>query len=57
MQRSGFATDRVIEEVQRVERDGGAASMAMLSETVIATGGQNLLERTTRITNEGTRIC
>ncbi|WP_273836894.1 GHMP kinase [Halococcus sp. PRR34] len=57
VQRSDLATDRVVEEVQRVERDGGAASMAMLGETVIATGGQNLLERATRITNEGARIC
>ncbi|WP_273837123.1 GHMP kinase [Halococcus sp. PRR34] len=53
VQRSGLATDRVVEQVQRVERDGGAASMAMLGETVIATGGQNVLERTTRISNEG----
>lgn len=57
VQRSGLATNRVIEEVQRVERDGGAASMAMLGETVIATGAQNLLERTTRVTNEGAYIC
>jgi pantoate kinase len=57
VQRSGLATDRVSEEVQRVERDGSAASMAMLGETVIATGGQNLLERATRISNEGARIC
>jgi pantoate kinase len=53
VQRSGLTTDRVSEEVQHVERDGGAASMAMLGETVIATGGQNVLERTTRISNEG----
>lgn len=57
VQRSGLATDRVSEEVQRVERDDGAASMAMLGETVIATGAQNLLERTTRVTNEGAHIC
>ena len=57
VQRSGLATDRVSEEVQHAEREGGAASMAMLGETVIATGGQNLLERATRITNEGARIC
>lgn len=57
VQRSGLATDQVTKEVQRVERDGGAASMAMLGETVIATGAQNLLERTTRITNEGAHIC
>jgi pantoate kinase len=57
VQRSGLATDRVSEEVQRVERDGDAASMAMVGETVIATGRQNLLERTTRISNEGARIC
>lgn len=53
VQRSDLATDRVVKEVQRVERDGGAASMAMLGETVIATGGQDVLERTTRISNEG----
>lgn len=53
VQRSELATGRVTKEVQRVERAGGAASMAMLGETVIATGGQNVLERTTRISNEG----
>jgi pantoate kinase len=57
VQRSGLATDRVSEEVQRVERDGGAASMAMLGETVIATGRQDILERATRISNEGARMC
>ncbi|WP_256687522.1 GHMP family kinase ATP-binding protein [Halococcus qingdaonensis] len=56
VQRTGLATDRVIDEVRRVERDGGVASMAMLGETVIATGTRNVLERTTRITNEGARI-
>ena len=57
VQRSDLATDRVSEEVKCVERDGGAASMAMLGETVIATGGQDVLERTTRVSNEGARIC
>ncbi|WP_449404911.1 GHMP family kinase ATP-binding protein [Halococcus sediminicola] len=57
VQRSGLATDQVTKEVQRVERDGGAASMAMFGETVIATGAQNFVERTTPVTNEGAHIC
>lgn len=55
--RSDLATERVTAAVRRVERDGGVASMAMLGETVIATGTQNTLERTTRITDEGAHIC
>ena len=56
-QDSGLATERVGETVRRVERDGGVASMAMLGETVVATDTQGVLERRTRITNDGARVC
>jgi pantoate kinase len=55
-QRTGLATDRVVDEVKRIEHVGGAASMAMLGETVIATGVQDTLERDTRITNRSARV-
>jgi pantoate kinase len=55
-QRTGLATDRVVDEVQRVERAGGAASMAMFGETIVATGVQDTLERSTRVTNRNARV-
>jgi pantoate kinase len=55
-QRTGLATDRVVDEVQRVERAGGVASMAMLGETVVATDAQDTLERSTQVTNRNARV-
>lgn len=55
-QQTGLATERVADEVQRAERADGAASMAMVGETVIATDVQNLFERSTRVTNHGACI-
>lgn len=49
-QQTDLATDRVVREVQRVEHEGGSASMAMLGETIVATGVQDVLEESTRIT-------
>lgn len=53
---TGLATDRVVDEVRRAERAGGAASMAMVGETVIATDVQDLFKRSTRLTNQGAYI-
>ena len=53
---TGLTTDRVADEVQRAKRAGGAASMAMVGETVIATGVQDLFERRTRVTNRGASV-
>jgi pantoate kinase len=55
-QQTGLATERVAGEVQRAKRAGGAAGMAMVGETVIATDVHDLFERSTRITNHGARI-
>lgn len=55
-QRTGLATDRVVDEVQRIESAGGVASMAMLGETIIATGVQDALEQSTRVTNQNARV-
>ena len=55
-QQTDLATDRVADEVQRAKRAGGAASMAMVGETVIATGVQDLFEQRTRVTNQGACI-
>ena len=55
-QRTQLTTDQVVNEVRRIERAGGAASMAMVGETVIATGVQDVLEQSTHITTTGARI-
>lgn len=54
--RTGLATDRVIAKVQHIEHQGGSATMAMLGETIVATGVQNTLDRSTRITNHGATV-
>lgn len=53
---TGFATERVSGAVERVRSAGGAASMAMLGETVLATGVDGVLPRETRVTDEGARV-
>jgi len=53
---AGLATDRVVETVERVEADGGAASVAMVGETVIGTPGGAVLDRETRVTTDGARL-
>ena len=55
-QRTELATDQVADEVRRVERAGGAASMAMVGETVIATGVQDVLEQSSQITTAGAHV-
>jgi pantoate kinase len=55
-QQTGLATEQVTDEVRRVERAGGVASMAMVGETVIGTGVQGVLEHRTAITNCGASV-
>jgi pantoate kinase len=55
-QESGLATDRVAEAVASVQDAGGAATMAMLGETVVATGVEGTLDNTTRITPDGAAL-
>jgi pantoate kinase len=53
---TGLATDRVHDLVERVESRGGDGTMAMVGETVVATGVEAVLENGTRIANEGARV-
>jgi pantoate kinase len=49
-------TDRVRTGVERVRSAGGAASMAMLGETVVAAGVEGVLPGSTRVTADGARV-
>jgi pantoate kinase len=53
---TSLATDRVVETVDRVVAADGAATMAMIGETVVATGVDGVLEGTTRIGTAGARL-
>ncbi|MDY7083352.1 MAG: pantoate kinase [Halobacteria archaeon] len=53
---TGLATERVQDEVGKVRREGGKASMAMLGETAFGVGTEDVLENKTRIAEEGARI-
>lgn len=53
---SGLMTERVAAAVQRVQEEGGEASMAMLGETVFAVGAAGSLPNATRVTSEGARL-
>ncbi|ESP88651.1 GHMP family kinase ATP-binding protein [Candidatus Halobonum tyrrellensis] len=54
--RTGLPSDRVREAVAAVERAGGAATMAMVGETVVGVGADDTLPETTRITTEGAAL-
>lgn len=49
-------TDRVVADVERVEAAGGAATMAMLGETVVAVDCEGVLPDRTRVSTEGARL-
>jgi len=53
---TGLVTDRVRETVEAVEAAGGAATMAMVGETVLATDARGVLPHRTRLTDEGARL-
>jgi pantoate kinase len=55
-QATGLATERVAEIVATVQDAGGAATMAMIGETVVATGADGVLEHETQITSEGAAL-
>lgn len=55
-QRTGLPTPAVEEAVGRVAEAGGAATMAMVGETVLAAGVEGVLPEETRITNEGAHL-
>ncbi|MDS0299951.1 GHMP kinase [Halogeometricum sp. S1BR25-6] len=54
--RTGLPTPAVRETVERVTEAGGAATMAMVGETVLAAGVEGVLPEETRITNEGAHL-
>lgn len=53
---TGLVTDRVRETVETVAAGGGAATMAMVGETVLATDPASVLPHRTRLTDEGARL-
>ncbi|SFR63025.1 pantoate kinase [Halogeometricum rufum] len=55
-QRTELPTASVERTVERVVDAGGAATMAMVGETVLATGVDGVLDSETRVTNEGARV-
>ena len=50
------ATEFVEQKLEQVEDAGGAGSMALFGETVFAVGVEGVLERRTRVANEGARV-
>jgi pantoate kinase len=50
---TGLATERVADAVEAVHAQGGQATMAMIGETVVATGTNGALDHATKITPEG----
>jgi pantoate kinase len=54
--RVNLTTERVVDTVERVQAAGGSATMAMIGETVVATGAEGELPSETRIAAEGARV-
>jgi pantoate kinase len=46
----------VVDAVERVEEAGGDATMAMVGESVVGVGAEDVLSECTRITTEGARL-
>jgi pantoate kinase len=55
-ERTDLATEQVTERVETVWDAGGAATMAMVGETVVATGGDEVLANQTRITPDAASV-
>ena len=53
---TGLVTERVAGEVERVRDAGGEATMAMLGETVVATGVDGVLSNGTRVCSSGAHV-
>ena len=54
--RLGLPTDRVVDDVTAVEEAGGAATMAMLGESVVGVDCEDALPNRTRVATEGARL-
>jgi len=54
--RTGLPTEQVTDAVERVQAAGGAATMAMVGESVVGVGTEGVLTERTRITTEGARV-
>jgi pantoate kinase len=54
--RTGLTTEQVVDAVERVQEAGGAATMAMVGESVVGVGAEDVLSERTRITTEGARV-
>lgn len=52
----GLPTERVVDDVERVETAAGAATMAMLGETVVAVDCENVLPNRTRVSTAGAHL-
>jgi len=52
----GLPTERVLDDVERVEAAGGIATMAMLGETVVAVDCEGVLPNRTRVSTGGARL-
>lgn len=52
----GLPTPQVVDDVARVEKAGGAATMAMLGESVIAVGCENVLPNRTNVSAGGAHL-
>lgn len=55
-ERTDLATQRVAEAIQDVRAAGGVATMAMIGETVVATGVDGVLDHETHITPTGATL-
>jgi pantoate kinase len=53
---TSLATNRVAETVRAVQKAGGAATMAMIGETVVATGESGVLDHETKIAASGATL-
>ena len=53
---TGLVTEAVRERVEGVQADGGAATMAMVGETVVGVGSGDHLPERTRIESEGAHV-
>lgn len=53
---TGLVTEQVTETIERVATAGGAATMAMVGETVIAVGADGELANQTSVATEGARL-
>ena len=54
--RTGLAPERVVQAVEEVHAAGGTATMVMVGETVVSTGGHEGLDHSTQMTASGARL-